>query len=355
MVVSTNRLDEEFSRGVVTQQADALLKELVSLKSRFCEKSIHDTRVQSRRMRAALEAYQDLFNPGPYRSFYRAIREITQALGKPRETGVSLTLLRDLSNAGDIAEGFCWEYLVKRLENKLRKQKSRFLRSLNAIDPLRLQSQIQFFLADMDPHAAGIGSTTEKAGQPFQPALFQMRETNRERAQCIFKELAQPLLAFRPRYHFHRAPDDKLHELRISAKKLRYAMELFAPIWPHGLNDEIADVRALQDAGGQYHDWCVLCEILKAEIRRLHKGDNGQLAFQIGRLLAFAEDRKVELRKNILPAITTLQSTLLRLLPQYLGNQQERKQLLTARGNLNQRLVMPKALQRGHRLVCQRD
>jgi CHAD domain-containing protein len=193
----------------------------------------------------------------------------------------------------------------------------------------------------MDPHAASNESIPGRPGQAktrtrsrsmqssFQPALFRMHESDRERAQTIFKELAKPILAFRPRYHFHRATDDKLHGLRISAKKLRYAMELFAPLWPQGLKDKIADARALQDTGGQYHDWCVLCETLKAEIRRSHKGDNGHLAFQIGRLLALAEDRKAELRKNVLPAITTLQSTLRLLLPD-LGNELERNQLLTA-------------------------
>jgi CHAD domain-containing protein len=342
MMISASRSDEEFSKEVIAQQVDALLKEIVSLKNHPCEKSIHDTRVQSRRVRAALEAFGDLCNSGPYRAFYRSIKELTQALGKPRELSIILLLLRDLHNTGDAAEGLCREYLARRMENRLRKQENQLLRSLNAIDPLRPKSQIQFLLAGMDSHAAGNESTTVQTGRPFQQSLLQMCDTDRERAQRIFKELAQPLLTFQPRHHFHRATDDTLHKLRISAKRLRYAMELFAPLWPSGLKDEIKVARALQDAGGQYHDWCVLCENLKAEIRCLHKGDTGHMAFQIGRLLAAAEDRRGELRKPTLPAIKNLQSTLRRLLLQHLGNQREHKWLIPARGDRNKNMSWQK-------------
>lgn len=326
MTPKNGRPDENYSKAVLARQAESLYKELACLQSDCCEKSIHDTRVQSRRMRAALEAFRDLFNPDPYRALYRTVKQITRTLGKPRETGVILKLLRELGDAGDMAEGVSREYLVEKMENKLQKQEKRLLRNLKTLDPLQLQSQMQFLLASMDLYAAKDASKIETAGQtrtsmrkrimemPFQQTLFGMHETDRDRALRIFKELAPPILAFRARYHFHRATDDKLHELRISAKKLRYAMELFAPIWPHGLKEKIADARALQDAGGLYHDWCVLCATLKEEIGRTHEGDNAHLAFQIGRLLAFAEDRKAELRREILPAINALQSTLQALL-----------------------------------------
>jgi hypothetical protein len=207
------------------------------------------------------------------------------------------------------------------------------------------KSPIQFLLAGMDSHEAGNESTTAKTGRLSQPALFPMCEANRERAQRIFKELAQPLMAFQPRYHFHRATDDRLHKLRIIAQRLRYAMEVFAPIWPGGLKDEINVARALQDAGGQYHDWCVLCEHLKAEIRRLHKDETGPMTFQIGRLQAAAEDRKNELRKHVLPAIENLKSTLRCLMLPHLENQWEHERLLAAKGNRNANPIMQKELQ----------
>jgi CHAD domain-containing protein len=315
-------LHQEFSRTVLRQRADALLSKLASLKRRATEKSIHDTRVQSRRMRAAIEAFQDLLAPHPRKALYDSVKEITRTLGKPRQTGVILTLLKDLGVTGDMAENLCREYLIERYQRKMRKQEKALKAALKTLGPGRLPSRIEFLLSGMELHADGDARSVPTAGSPrvrtrgkrtqSQPTLFPMQESDYERAQRILKQLAQPLLAFRPRYDFSRATDKKLHELRIAAKKLRYAMEIFDPIWPSGLKEQTAQCRAVQDAGGLYHDWSVLCERLKADIRRLDDGETAHLAFQIGRLLADAEDRRVESKTQILPALTTLQAGLLK-------------------------------------------
>jgi hypothetical protein len=171
-------------------------------------------------------------------------------LGEPRETGVVLDLVRSMSNAGDMAEGICLEYLVERIDTKLRKQRNRLIRSLNAIDPLRVHSQTRFLLAGMDPNAAGSESTAEQSQKsdyhrslekPYQPALFQMHESSRDRAQRIIKELAAPILSFQPRYQFSQATDEKLHELRISFRSTRWN---FFSLWPHGLKEKIENIRS---------------------------------------------------------------------------------------------------------------
>jgi CHAD domain-containing protein len=321
-------LDQEFGKTVLQQRAEALLSEIASLADRASEKAIHDTRVQSRRMRAALEAFQDLFAPHPWRALYDSVRGITKILGGPRETGVMLGLVRDLGGSGDLAESLCREFLAEKTRRKLRRQERRLQRKLKTIDPPRLHSQVDFLMSGMEPQEISDAAPSSRpipsaargrrrAGQAAARPTLPRRQANPDgRAQRIFAESAQPILSFRPRYDFRRATDEQLHALRITAKKLRYAMEIFDPVWPGGLKEPIAQSRALQDAGGNYHDWCVLCESLKAEIRRLNQRETAHLAFQIGRLLACAEDRRTELRKQILPALTTLQATLGSLLAQ---------------------------------------
>jgi hypothetical protein len=120
-------------------------------------------------------------------------------------------------------------------------------------------------------------------------------------------------------------------------------MELFASLWPNKLKNNIADARALQDAGWQYHDWCVLCEKLNTKSRRLRKGDTRALAFQMGRMLPFAEQRKAELRKQVLAKIIDLQSSR-RLLPGNLGNEsvpvQRLARALAPQSQTSRRLVL---------------
>ena len=141
-----------------------------------------------------------------------------------------------------------------------------------------------------------------------------MHEDLSERAHRVLSQHARSLLAFRPRSDFRRASDARLHALRIAAKKLRYAMEIFDQVWTGGLRQPIVFARALQDAGGEYHDWSVLCQRLKREIRRLGNGETAHLAFEMGRLLASAEDRRRELRAQMLPGITQLRAALQALL-----------------------------------------
>ena len=116
MILDEERSTGEFGKTILQQRADSLLDELVSLKRRPDEKSIHDTRVQSRRLRAALEAFKDLFAPNPWHAVYGSVKEITRTLGGPRETGVIILLLRDPGGAGDMAESLCREYLMERFQ-----------------------------------------------------------------------------------------------------------------------------------------------------------------------------------------------------------------------------------------------
>ncbi|MBM3791999.1 MAG: CHAD domain-containing protein [Acidobacteria bacterium] len=319
MVLTPDSPDLQFSRETLRKSLETLLKELASLKRRASEEAIHDTRVQSRRMRAALEAFHDLLAPHPYKAAYGSVRQITRTLGRPREQGVSLALLRELTDGGDMAENLCREYLEERFEGRLRRQEQRLKQGLKGLDARRLRSQVEFLLAGMGPQETWDrplprrGRRTAAAGTHPQPTLFPMHEDPRNRGRKLIQSLSEPILAFRAPQQFRRASDERLHDIRIAAKKLRYAMEIFDPVWPKGLQPYISQAKALQDAGGHYHDWCVLCEQLKQEIRRLNSRHTVHLTFQIGRLLAHAEDLKKKLRRLVLPELTKLQVLLVSL------------------------------------------
>jgi hypothetical protein len=86
-------------------------------------------------------------------------------------------------------------------------------------------------------------------------------------------------------------------------------MEIFDEAFPLGLQTQISHARAFQDAAGYHQDMAVLVERLRREIRRLTRQRTTQLALETGRLLAFARERKAELRKGILPALLQLQAS----------------------------------------------
>ncbi len=316
--------DLSFARKVLEKRWGQLLGEISALKRRIEEESIHDTRVASRRSRAALEAFQDLFPSDVWKACNDSVKGITRTLGRAREEEVTLALLAELTDGGDLAENLCREYLEERYRKGLRQLQQGMLRKLRHLNVRALRSRLDTLLSQL---GAGPGPSVMKrtgtpgnreaparrrrrAGDPRQQSLFSPCTDPGGRAHRVVIELAGPVLSFRPRYDFPRASDERLHRLRIAVKKLRYAIEIFEPVWPGGLEKEISASRAVQDAAGEYHDWAVLRARLQEEIRRLTKKETTHFAFQIGRLQAQVEDRKAEKRRAILPALIQLQSEL---------------------------------------------
>src|SRR5213594_3438578 len=299
-------MEDGFSRQVIADRAASLFKELCSLQAKVREDSIHDTRVASRRMRTALEAFKDLFPARRWKALYDRVKQITRLLGKTREATVDLSLLQEL------------------FHRKLRKGLRRVKKKLRLIDAEALQAQMVSLVGELPATIESGGSTTRRPSARsrlprrdfLQPDLFALSTPPWERAFRVLGELASRILSFQAGDDFGRATDLQLHELRIAAKKLRYAMEIFDPIWPAGLKKEIRLARALQDAGGHYHDWCVLRDRIQKEIGRLTQQETQHLAFQMGRLLEQFEGRRVALRKKFLPALSRLQKSLHALLQQ---------------------------------------
>jgi len=322
--------DRAFGAEVLQNRAQQLLGQVSSLKRRIGGESVHDTRVASRRLRAALEAFEDLFPPERWKAGYSSARAVTKALGRVREEEVTLGLLAGLTNGGDLAENLCREYLEERYRKEIARLQAKMMRRLGRINMRHLRAQIDTLLQGFGPPGApteagqeepagAAPATASRRRDSHQGNLFDRPGGPLVRARRVAESLCAPILSFRPRYDFRRASDERLHNLRIAGKKLRYALEIFDPVWPGGLASEIALSRALQDTAGEYHDWVVLRERLQAEIRRLTRKETTHLAFQIGRILALVEDRKSEKRKAILPALTGLQTGLLEALARARG------------------------------------
>jgi putative phosphoesterase len=64
----------------------------------------------------------------------------------------------------------------------------------------------------------------------------------------------------------------KHHEMRICAKKLRYTMEHFAPLYPNKLTEEIETVKAFQDVLGEMHDCDVRIDYIPKFIEETKAG-----------------------------------------------------------------------------------
>ena len=88
-----------------------------------------------------------------------------------------------------------------------------------------------------------------------------------------------------------------LHELRILAKRLRYAIELFAVCWGEDLKEIAKEISLLQNSLGELHDCDVWIDSLGSRLKRTARkatGDDENLKLREGAawlLKHFARER----------------------------------------------------------------
>jgi len=84
--------EREFAAAVLRRKCHALLEEAAALVEAPREDSVHDARVQSRRLRAALEAFEDLLPPRPARAITRERKAQLRQVILPALGGLQATL-----------------------------------------------------------------------------------------------------------------------------------------------------------------------------------------------------------------------------------------------------------------------
>ena len=79
----------------------------------------------------------------------------------------------------------------------------------------------------------------------------------------------------------HPELSEALHDLRISAKRLRYTLELFRPQFGKGGERQIERVKAIQEALGTLHDHDVRIELIGDELSRFMVEQSQKTRLQI--------------------------------------------------------------------------
>lgn len=206
--------------------------------------AVHDMRVASRRLREAMRLLEPLYPRREFRAWYRRVRRITRALGPVRDSDVFIEdfakLGRRVGDEGKRAVAFMVGYRSGRREHELATLNAE-LATLDLERSRRLLESLAFRLA---------GSAN--AEQPF--AAFAYGAVA-ERAAAVFG--AQPAA-------LDEANVAEQHALRIDYKRLRYAVEAFAPCYAEAFDDLHATLTAFQDTLGEMHDVHVFLELLRA-------------------------------------------------------------------------------------------
>ena len=201
---------------------------------------LHDMRVASRRLRAALEAFRDCFPAKEYRPVRTMASRLTRALGTVRDLDVLLAELRKLNGKASVEEQAGFHVLITALEAER-----------NAARPLMIQTLDYLHVHGFRHHVLSLGRHARGHSGPLQ---------EHARRQCV-AGLAE-LYGYAPCVH-DETRDEELHEMRIAAKRLRYGMEIFRSCFGPDIAARIGDVKTIQEKIGQIHDCDVLVGIAR--------------------------------------------------------------------------------------------
>jgi CHAD domain-containing protein len=225
-----------FAATVLVRSVEALQKEIEGVRTSEDIEFIHRMRVASRRLRSSLGVFNGSLPNKKQIEWMRTIRQLTRALGEARDTDVQIELITQ------VLEG------VK--DQKYRPGINRILLRLTQ-QREELQQDVQGSLEELEKSKACSQiisrlSATLIEPREYSPALYQL-------AYTIINEKLNDFLSFEV---YLRQPDNTamLHAMRIAAKRLRYAMEIFAPIYPDELTQPLQAARKSQQILGDIHD-----------------------------------------------------------------------------------------------------
>jgi CHAD domain-containing protein len=207
--------------------------------------ALHQARVASRRIREALALVTR-----PSRKLMRQVRTVTRALGPVRELDVALILLDELDHSGGVPR-----QALTRLRQAVRSERERMFEDMRR----RLRGSSD--LAKLRKRAlATTGRSGRTGGRVSDPQRL-------ERAQQRAGRRAGRLRAAMENAAGMYLPD-RLHEVRIAVKKLRYALELVRELSGSRAMARVRTLKRAQDLLGRMHD----LEVLIARTRGLQGG-----------------------------------------------------------------------------------
>jgi CHAD domain-containing protein len=256
-------MDRSAASDLLLRQGLRALAKNLPAATRGDVNALHQARVASRRMREALP----LVAPGKRLSkLQRQVRRITRALGPVRELDVALQMLDELDRAGDGSH-----------------QAVARLREVVAGERLRVQADMKGRLERLDLQK--LRKRALAASRRGDDKSKQRTARDSERLSCVRQRAARR--ADRLRAAVENASSiylpDRLHEVRIAVKKLRYSVEMVRQLSPSrtrptssttkratSVTARLRTLKHVQDLLGRIHD----LEVLIARTRALQGAPN---------------------------------------------------------------------------------
>ncbi len=239
-----NGIDTSFrllAARCIRKQAKRLCGQLEGVRRADDVECVHQTRVASRRLQAALKMFRNCLEPDQRKQWRKELHRIVDRLGEARDGDVQIEYLCGVLRSVDRVE--CYPGIARLLSRTQRRRERQQKRVLKAVD--RLQS-------------AGVLEEMRRAGRRLATGGGKRPKTVRSETSLTItgERVVRQLEKF---LRHEDSLDDceakqRHHAMRIAAKRLRYTMEIAGPVYEGGLDEALKTVKKLQVFLGDVHD-----------------------------------------------------------------------------------------------------
>jgi CHAD domain-containing protein len=243
---------------------------------------LHDMRVATRRLRAALKLFAPALPLARTAAFEKRLRWLAGALGTVRDLDVHLEHFDAEAALVTAQSRPALEPYRDLLLRRRARARREMLRALSAQRYARFVEAMERFLA---------------AGPPRRPRVAVARRPAAEAAVEVIRERLDHVLQSTADLAPD-APDAELHQLRIRCKRLRYACECFAGLYRKPVARFARRVARLQEALGEHQDAVTACATLTALSRSPPpRGHAREFALALGQLTQWHAQRAAAARQ----------------------------------------------------------
>ena len=218
------------SELIIRQRLAALSRTLPGARKGDVQ-AVHQARVATRRIREALPL---VARGRTGKSLKKSVRKLTRALGPVRELDVALMNLDQLRNSGDVSEA-----AIARLRQLITEERQRL-----GAEMVRLISH--FNLEKFQKKAVeAVAHGPEPSGSRDPRRIAAALGRTARRAEGLHAAIDNAAGIYLP---------DRLHQVRITVKKLRYALEIAQDLSGSRATTRVRTLKRVQDLLGRMHD-----------------------------------------------------------------------------------------------------
>jgi CHAD domain-containing protein len=236
---------------------------------------LHKMRVATRRLRAALNIFRDLFDARNGDFLQRNFKWLAAVLGEVRDLDVhqlDVPMWRKELGADPDAG---WQRFSEDLHQRWLHKRELLLKALETRRYQRLMERAE---------EAFSKTPTRRAGHPgLEPVGLVASRAVRKRVRQFSKAVKACMQSDDPEF---------VHQLRIIGKKVRYTCEFFRPLFDDEFYARVKRLAAFQDELGLFQD-AVVAGLLAGELaeQAIAKGELNSYTYVLGKLVGWSEMR----------------------------------------------------------------